>query len=116
MVRSEMLEVLGQDYIRTATSKGMPPLKVVLKHALKNAAPLILTVVGMQFGQLMEGAVLTETIFAWPGVGLYVVKSIEATDYAPVQAFTLLAALVYLLINLLVDIANTRFDPRIKLA
>lgn len=114
MVRSEMLEVISQDYIRTATSKGLPPAKVVLKHAFKNAAPVTLTVVGLQFGQLMGGAVITETIFAWPGVGSYVVKSIEATDYAPVQGFTLLAAIVYLVVNLIVDLTNARLDPRVQ--
>ncbi len=112
MTRSAMLEVLGQDYVRTAVSKGLPPWSVIGKHALKNAAPIIVTVIGLQFGQLLGGAVITETIFTWPGVGLYVTQSIMATDYAPVQAFTLLAAVVYLVVNLLVDLVNTRLDPR----
>lgn len=113
MTRSEMLEVINQDYIRTAISKGLSPLKVTAKHALKNAAPVILTVVGLQFGLLMGGAVITETVFSWPGIGSYVVQSVLATDYAPVQAFTLLAAVTYLIVNLLVDLMNGRLDPRV---
>lgn len=114
MTRSEMLEVINQDYVRTARSKGLPPAKVVLKHALKNAAPVIVTVVGLEFGQLLGGAVITETVFSWPGVGSYVVQSVLATDYAPVQAFTLLAAVIYLTVNLCVDLINARLDPRIE--
>lgn len=114
MTRSAMLEVIGQDYIRTATAKGLPRVAVIGKHALKNAAPVTATIVGLQFGQLLGGAVITETIFTWPGVGSYVTQSILATDYAPVQAFTLLAALIYLLVNLLVDIFNGWLDPRVK--
>lgn len=114
MTRSAMLEVIGQDYIRTATAKGLPRATVIGKHALKNAAPVTATIVGLQFGQLLGGAVITETIFTWPGVGSYVTQSILATDYAPVQAFTLLAAVIYLLVNLLVDIINTWLDPRVK--
>ena len=114
MTRSEMLEVINQDYVRTARSKGLPPAKVVLKHALKNAAPVVVTVVGLQFGMLLGGAVITETVFSWPGVGSYVVQSVLATDYAPVQAFTLLAAVVYLTVNLCVDLVNGRLDPRIE--
>lgn len=113
MTRSEMLEVINQDYIRTAISKGLSPLKVTAKHALKNAAPVIVTVVGLQFGLLMGGAVITETVFSWPGIGSYVVQSVLATDYAPVQAFTLLAAVTYLIVNLLVDLTNGRLDPRV---
>lgn len=113
MTRSEMLEVINQDYVRTARSKGLPPMMVILKHAMKNAAPVIVTIVGLQFGQLLGGAVITETIFSWPGVGSYVVQSVLATDYAPVQAFTLLAAVIYLVVNLLVDLFNARLDPRI---
>lgn len=112
MTRSAMLEVIDQDYIRTATSKGLAPAVVIYKHALKNAAPVTVTVIGLQFGQLLGGAVITETIFTWPGLGSYVTDSILATDYAPVQAFTLLAAVVYLIVNLLVDLLNGRLDPR----
>jgi ABC-type dipeptide/oligopeptide/nickel transport system permease component len=114
MTRSATLEVLGQDYVRTAVSKGLPPLTVVGKHAFRNASPAVVTVIGLEFGQLLGGAVLTETIFSWPGVGSYVTQSILATDYAPVQAFTLLAAAVYLIINLLVDLAQAAIDPRVR--
>ncbi|WP_029150622.1 ABC transporter permease [Microbacterium indicum] len=114
MTRSATLEVIGQDYVRTATSKGLPPLVVIGKHAFRNASPAVVTVIGLEFGQLMAGAVLTETIFSWPGVGSYVTQSILATDYAPVQAFTLLSAAVYLVVNLLVDLAQAAIDPRIR--
>ena len=114
MTRSEMLEVINQDYVRTARSKGLPPAKVILKHALKNASPVVITVVGLQFGMLLGGAVITETVFSWPGIGSYVVQSVLATDYAPVQAFTLLAAVIYLTVNLCVDLVNARLDPRIE--
>jgi len=116
MTRSATLEVLGQDYVRTAVSKGLPPLTVVGKHAFRNASPAVITVIGLEFGQLLGGAVLTETIFSWPGVGSYVTQSILATDYAPVQAFTVLAAAIYLVINLLVDLANAAIDPRVRYA
>ncbi len=114
MTRSAMLEVLGQDYIRTAQAKGMGPAKVIGGHALKNAAPSIVTIVGLELGQLLGGAVITETIFNWPGIGNYVVQSINATDYAPVQAMTLLAAVIYLIVNLLVDISQGIFDPKVR--
>lgn len=114
MTRSAMLEVIGQDYVRTAEAKGLPPARVILKHALRNAAPTTVTVVGLQLGQLLGGAVLTETIFAWPGIGSYVTASLLATDYAPVQAFTLLAAIIFLAINLLVDLANAWLDPKVR--
>ncbi len=114
MTRSAMLEILGQDYVRTAVSKGLRPRSVIGKHALKNAAPPVLTVVGLELGQLLAGAVLTETIFTWPGIGSYITQSILATDYAPIQAFTLLAAVLYLVINLAVDLAQAAIDPRIR--
>ena len=114
MTRSAMLEVLSQDYVRTAVSKGLSPATVVGKHALRNAAPTILTVVGLELGQLLAGAVLTETIFSWPGIGSYIVQSILATDYAPVQAFTLLAATIFLVVNLLVDLGQAAIDPRVR--
>lgn len=114
MTRSAMLEILGQDYVRTAVSKGLRARTVIGKHALKNAAPPVLTVVGLELGQLLAGAVLTETIFTWPGVGSYITQSILATDYAPIQAFTLIAALLYLVINLAVDLAQAAIDPRIR--
>jgi len=114
MTRSAMLEVLGQDYVRTAKSKGLSPKIVVGKHAFRNASPSVVTVVGLEFGQLLGGAVITETIFSWPGVGSYVTQSIMATDYAPVQAFTLLAAAIFLIVNLIVDVVNAAIDPRVR--
>jgi ABC-type dipeptide/oligopeptide/nickel transport system permease component len=114
MTRSAMLEVLGQDYVRTAVSKGLNPAIVVGKHAFRNASPSVVTVVGLEFGQLLGGAVITETIFSWPGVGSYVTQSIMATDYAPVQAFSLLAAVIFLVVNLLVDLTNAAIDPRVR--
>ncbi|MFV0452256.1 MAG: ABC transporter permease [Propioniciclava sp.] len=113
MTRSAMLEVIDQDYIRTAKSKGLSPFSVIYKHALKNAAPVTVTVVGLQFGQLLGGAVITETIFTWPGIGKFVTDSVLATDYAPVQAFTLVAAVLYMTINLIVDLINAKLDPRV---
>ena len=114
MTRSAMLEVLGQDYIRTASAKGLGPGTVIGGHALKNAAPSIVTIVGLELGQLLGGAVITETIFNWPGIGGYVVESINATDYAPVQAMTLVAAIIYLVVNLLVDLSQGIFDPKVR--
>lgn len=114
MTRSAMLEVLGQDYIRTAESKGLAQSQVIGKHAFKNAAPTISVIVGLEFGQLLGGAVITEMIFNWPGVGGYVIESIQATDYAPVQALTLVAAVIFLVVNLLVDLAQRIFDPRVR--
>ncbi|MGC3952736.1 MAG: ABC transporter permease [Propionicimonas sp.] len=114
MTRSSTLEVLGQDYVRTAISKGLPPLVVIGKHTFRNASPAVVTIIGLEFGGLMGGAVLTETIFSWPGVGSYVTQSIMATDYAPVQAFTLVTAAIYLIINLLVDLAHAGIDPRVR--
>lgn len=114
MTRSAMLEVIGQDYVRTAMAKGLSGYIVIGKHAFKNAAPVIATITGLQFGQLLGGAVITETIFTWPGLGSYVTQSILATDYAPVQAFTLIAAIMYLVVNLAVDLFNSWLDPRVK--
>lgn len=114
MTRSAMLEVMGQDYIRTAEAKGMSPARVIGGHALKNAAPSIVTIIGLELGQLLGGAVITETIFSWPGIGGYVTESIKANDYAPVQAMTLVAAIVYLVVNLLVDLSQGIFDPKVR--
>ncbi|PYI56219.1 ABC transporter permease [Paenibacillus flagellatus] len=114
MMRSSMLEVIGQDYIRTARSKGIYERSVIFKHALVNALIPTLTVLGLQFGYLLGGAVITETIFTWPGIGGYVTESILATDYAPIQAFTLLSAFLYSFINLTVDVLYGFIDPRIR--
>jgi len=114
MTRSSMLEVIGLDYVRTARAKGLNESTVVYKHALVNALIPTLTVLGLQFGYLIGGAVITETIFAWPGIGSYITESILATDYAPIQAFTLLSAILFMIINLLVDLVYGLIDPRIR--
>jgi len=113
MVRSAMLEVLSQDFVRTAKAKGLPGSRVVLKHALRNAALPVLTVLGSLLGSLLTGAVLTETIFSWPGLGSYATASATALDFPAVMGVTLIAGLAYSLINLLVDVMYAVFDPRI---
>lgn len=113
MIRASMLEVLEQDYVRTAHAKGATPTRVYLVHVFKNALVPIITVFGLQLGYLLGGTVLVETVFSWPGVGSYVSNAILADDYAPVQAFALLSAIFYSLINLLVDVINASIDPRI---
>lgn len=114
MMRSSMLEVIGQDFVRTARAKGLGEWIVIYKHALINAFIPTLTVLGLQVGYLIGGAVITETIFTWPGVGSYVTDSILAADYAPIQAFTLVSALIYSFINLAVDLIYGWLDPRIR--
>jgi peptide/nickel transport system permease protein len=115
MTRSAMLEVLGLDYIRTARAKGLLERSVILKHALRNALLPIVTVVGLSFGSLLGGAVLTETVFALPGVGTQLVAAILSRDYSVVQAFTVLIALIFVVVNLLVDLSYSYLDPRIRL-
>jgi peptide/nickel transport system permease protein len=114
MTRSTMMETLSQDYITTARSKGLKEEVVVIKHALKNALIPIITVVGLQFGLLLGGAVLTETVFAWPGVGRLIVDSILARDYPMIQGVILIFGLLYILVNLLVDLIYAYVDPRIR--
>jgi peptide/nickel transport system permease protein len=113
MTRSSMLEVLGQDYLRTARAKGLRERLVVARHALKNALIPVVTVIGLQFGGLLSGAFLTETVFARPGVGRYVVKAIGARDYPVIQAVVLVIAVLFVLINLAVDLIYAFLDPRI---
>jgi peptide/nickel transport system permease protein len=115
LTRSGMLDVLNQDYIRTARAKGVAGLPVVWKHALKNAAIPIVTIVGIELGTLLGGAVITETIFAWPGVGRLSVQAIYNRDYPVVQAAVFLLASTFVLVNLLVDVVYTYLDPRIRL-
>lgn len=114
LVRSSMLEVLGQDYIRTAVAKGVLPRAVTFRHALKNALIPTITVIGIQFGQLLSGTVITETIFARIGIGRYYVESLLNKDFPVVQALTLMIAVLYVVINLLVDISYSFIDPRIR--
>ena len=115
LVRSGMLEVLNQDYIRTARAKGLPERKVLIKHAFKNAAIPVVTVSGMQFGALLGGAVVTETVFAWPGLGRLAVDSIRMGDYPVVQAIVVIFAVCIILANLTADIVAAFIDPRIRL-
>jgi peptide/nickel transport system permease protein/oligopeptide transport system permease protein len=114
MTRSSMLEVLGQDFIRTARAKGLFGRGVVLKHALRNALVPVVTVVGLQFGALLAGAVITETVFTWPGIGSLLVQSILARDYPVVQGAVLLIAVSFIIVNLIVDLIYGYIDPRIR--
>ena len=115
LVRSGMLEVLSQDYIRTARAKGLAERKVLVKHAFKNAAIPVVTVMGMQLGLLLGGAVVTETVFAWPGLGRLAVDSIRMGDYPVVQAIVVVFAFFVVIGNLLADILAALIDPRIRL-
>jgi peptide/nickel transport system permease protein len=114
MTRSSVLEVLREDYVRTARAKGVGERLVVVKHALRNAAIPILTLIGLQAGQLMGGAVLTETVFAWPGLGRLMVKAIFARDYILLQGLVLIFALAFVMINLVVDLSYGALDPRVS--
>ncbi|GAB1529771.1 MULTISPECIES: ABC transporter permease [Brevibacillus] len=114
ITRSSMLEVMRADYVRTARAKGLTQFWVVYKHALKNALIPVLTVIGLQTGLLLGGAVLTETIFGWPGVGRYIVTAIGNRDYPVIQSGILVIATIFVLINLLVDLLYAYIDPRIK--
>ncbi|MGI8933500.1 MAG: ABC transporter permease [Phormidesmis sp.] len=114
ITRSAMLEVLSQDYIRTARSKGLKEFLVIGKHALKNAMLPVVTVVGLEFGTLLGGAILTETIFSWPGIGSWIYGGILQRDYPIVQGGVVFVAFVFVLINLLVDISYAFLDPRIQ--
>ena len=114
MTRSSLLEVLREDYVRTARAKGLSEKKVILKHALKNAFIPIITLSGLQTGQLMGGAILTETVFAWPGLGRLMVRAIFARDYILLQGAVLVFALAFVVINLIVDISYSFIDPRVS--
>jgi peptide/nickel transport system permease protein len=116
LVRSGMLEVLGHDYVRTARAKGLQEWSVVFRHALKNAAIPLVTIIGLDMGALLGGAVVTEQIFAWPGVGLEVILAINGRDFPVVQAAVCVVATSFVLINLAVDLVYTALDPRIRLA
>jgi peptide/nickel transport system permease protein len=114
LVRSSMLEVMAQDYIQVARSKGLPETAVVLRHGLRNAAIPVVTIIGLQLGQFLAGAVITETVFAWPGLGRLLVQSIHFRDFPVIQAAVFLIAVVFATINLIVDILYTFLDPRIR--
>jgi dipeptide transport system permease protein len=112
--RSAMLEILGEDYVRTARAKGLSPFRVVGVHALRNALIPIVTTIGLQVSTLIAGAILTETIFSWPGIGKWMVDSIFKRDYVAVQSGLLLIALIVMVVNLLVDLLYAVVNPRIR--
>lgn len=114
MTRSSMLEVLGEDYIRTARAKGLAPLRVIVVHALRNALIPVVTVIGLIVGQLLSGAILTETIFAWPGIGKWVIEAIRDRDYPVVQGAVLIIATIIILLNVCVDVIYGVLNPRIR--
>lgn len=114
MTRSSMLEVLSEDYIRTARAKGIAPWRVIIIHALRNALIPVITVIGLQVGILLSGAILTETVFAWPGIGKWLIESISRRDYPVVQGGILIVATIIIVVNLLVDLAYGIVNPRIR--
>lgn len=114
MTRSAMLEVLGEDYIRTARAKGLSPMRVIVVHALRNAMLPVVTVIGLQVGTLLAGAILTETVFSWPGVGRWLIEGLQRRDYPVVQGGVLLVATLIILVNLLVDLLYGVVNPRIR--
>jgi peptide/nickel transport system permease protein len=114
LTRSSMLEILGRDFIRTGRAKGLAERAVILRHALRNAAVPLLTVLGLQIGTLLGGAVITESVFAWPGMGKLVVDAIFFRDFPVVQTVLILSATLFVVINLLVDLLYTVIDPRIR--
>jgi peptide/nickel transport system permease protein len=115
MTRASLLERLGEDYLTVARAKGLPEWKVILKHALRNALIPIITVMGLQFGALLSGAIITENVFSWPGIGTLLINAIEARDYPLVQGCILFITLSYVLVNLMTDLLYGWADPRIRL-
>ncbi len=115
MIRSALLDTLNEDYIRTARAKGLPMRTVVWRHALRNALLPVITLLGLQLGALLGGTVITETVFAWPGIGLLVVESIQRRDYPVVQACVLFISITYVLVNTLTDLVYAQVDPRVRL-
>ena len=114
MVRSSMMDVLKEDYMVTARAKGLPSWRVVLKHGLKNALIPVLTIIGLQIGALLTGSIITEMIFAWPGLGRLTIQAIYTRDYPLIQGCVLVVAISYVMVNLLTDLAYTVIDPRIR--
>jgi dipeptide transport system permease protein len=109
-----MLEVLGEDYVRTARSKGLPARRVIGLHALRNALIPVITTIGLQVGVLLAGAILTETIFSWPGIGKWMIESIDKRDYFVIQSGLLLIAIIVMTVNLIVDVLYGLINPRIR--
>lgn len=116
ITRSSMLNCMGQDYVRTARAKGLAEGSVIRKHALRNAMNPVVTIIGLQFGGMLGGAVLTERVFSWPGIGSYIVECVQKSDFPVIQGAVLLTATIYVVVNLIVDIVYTLLDPRIKYA
>jgi ABC-type dipeptide/oligopeptide/nickel transport system permease component len=114
VTRASLLDVLHEDYLRTARAKGLGEARILLKHALRNASVPILTIVGLQLGQLIGGVVVTETIFSWPGLGLYAVTAVENQDYPALLAFTLITTAVYVTINMAVDLLYPLLSPQTR--
>lgn len=114
MTRSSMLEVLGEDYIRTAKAKGLSYTRIVIVHALRNALIPVVTVVGLIVGQLLSGAVLTETIFSWPGIGKWIIDAISNRDYPVLQGAVLIIATIIIVVNLTIDLLYGVVNPRIR--
>jgi len=114
MVRTAMLEELGQDYVRTARAKGLSERTVVCRHALRNALLPVITVLGLQFGALLAGAIVTETIFSWPGIGRLTIQAIASRDYALVQGCVLAIGLTYVVVNFFTDLLYSAVNPRIR--
>jgi peptide/nickel transport system permease protein len=114
LTRSSVLEVLRQDYVRTARAKGVAEWLVIAKHTFRNAAVPIVTITGLQFGTLLGGAVVTETVFAWPGIGRLAIQSIYNRDYPIVQSVVFLSALMFIVLNFLIDVVYGLLDPRIR--
>ena len=114
LVRSGVIEVMNMDFIKTARAKGVAEARVVIKHAFRNACIPVITVIGLQFGQLLGGAIITETVFAWPGVATLTVESIRNQDFPVVQCAVILLALVIVSLNFIVDLAVAFIDPRIR--
>jgi len=114
VTRSSMLDALSQDYVRTARGKGLGERAIVMRHALKNAMIPVITMLGLEVGALLAGALVTETVFAWPGIGRLTIEAIYARDYPLVQGTVTFVALVFVLVNLIVDISYSYLDPRIR--
>jgi len=116
MIRASLLEVLNEDYIRAANARGLLPSSIIWKHALKNAALPVVTILGMQLGALLAGAVITETVFSWPGIGQLTIDAIQKRDYPVIQSCVLLISLCYVIVNLFTDLVYACLDPRINLS
>ncbi len=116
VVRTSMLDVLGQDYIRSARAKGLSPWRIYRRHALRNALLPVATIIGLEFGLLLSGTVLVESIFAWPGLGRYMAEAISSSDYNAIMGVTIVVTVGYVLVNLIVDLAYAYLDPRVRLA